>query len=148
MKIMYAKLPTTTGRTQAAQAAKMNTFGQWLSTSFMAAALVQTQAQLALAKKLLLNQLQNQALQNPPQAENLLRNNLYLLLQKIPVSNTGIFLFSAHIFPHIFCLQILIIFDVIFTFKSYLSSSKKMVIHNNLKLKIFYLSDSIFIAVR
>ena len=93
MKIMYAKLPTTTGRTQAAQAAKMNTFGQWLSTSFMAAALAQTQAQLALAKKLLLNHLQNQALQNPPQAENLLEIIRIYFCRKIPVFKAGIFCF-------------------------------------------------------
>ena len=67
----------------------------------MATALVQTQAQLALAKNLLLNQLQNQALQKQAQAEELLRNNLYLFLQKIPVSNTGIFLFfGTHFFIH------------------------------------------------
>ena len=90
---MYAKLPTTTGRTQAAQAAKMNTFGQWLSTSFMAAVLAQTQAQLALAKKLLLNHLQNQALQKLVPAKKHLRNNLYLFLQKNTCRTAGIFLF-------------------------------------------------------
>lgn len=93
MKIMYAKLPTTTGRTQVAQAVKMNIFGPWLLTSFMAAILAQTQAQLVLAKNLQPNHLQNQALQNQAQAENLQRNNQHLFLQKIPVLKAGIFCF-------------------------------------------------------
>lgn len=98
MKIMYAKLPTTTGRTQVAQAVKMNIFGTWQLTSFMVTALAQTQAQLALAKNLLPNHLQNQALQNPAQAEKHPRNNPHLFLQKIPVKKAGIFLFLNGVF--------------------------------------------------
>ena len=148
MKIMYAKLPTTTGRTQAAQAAKMNTFGQWLSTSFMAAALAQTQAQLALAKKLLLNHLQNQALQNPPQAENLLRNNPHLFLQKNTCYQSRYFLFLKHIFLPLFLPADSEYFRCDFFAASGFLAFKKRVIHNNLKPKTFYLSSSIFCAVR
>ena len=79
---MYAKLPTTTGRTQVAQAVKMNIFGPWLLTSFMATTLVQTQALLALARNLQASHLQNQARLNQAPAEKHLRNNLYLFLQK------------------------------------------------------------------
>ena len=90
---MYAKLPTTTGRTQVAQMVKMNIFGQWLSTSFMATTLAQTQALLALAKNLQQNHLLNLALLNPAPAEKHLRNNLYLFLQKNTCRMAGIFLF-------------------------------------------------------
>lgn len=102
MKIMYAKLPTTTGRTQVAQAVKMNIFGPWLLTSFMAAILAQTQAQLVLAKNLQPSHLQNQALQNQAQAENLQRNNQHLFLQKNTCSQSRYFLFLKSFFQQYF----------------------------------------------
>lgn len=100
---MYAKLPTTTGRTQVAQVVKMNIFGQWLLTNFMAIAIVQIQALPALARNLLLKHLQNQALQNQALqklvlAEKHLRNNLYLFLQKNTCRTAGIFCFKCRYF--------------------------------------------------
>mgnify|MGYP004638545957 FL=1 len=59
----------------------------------MAIAIVQTQALLALARNLLLNHLQNQALQKLVPAKKHLRNNLYLFLQKNTCRTAGIFLF-------------------------------------------------------
>ena len=93
MKIILEKLHITIGRMQAALAEKMNIFGQWLLTSFMATTLVQTQALLALARNLLASHLQNQARLNQAQAEKHLRNNLYLFLQKNTRRKTGIFCF-------------------------------------------------------
>lgn len=99
MKIILEKLHITIGRMQAALAEKMNIFGQWLLTSFMATTLVQTQALLALARNLLASHLQNQARLNQAQAEKHLRNNLYLFLQKIPVARQVFFVFKAAFFP-------------------------------------------------
>lgn len=51
MKIMCAKPLITTGKMPAVQMVKMNIFGQWLLTNYMA----QTQAAAATARNLLLN---------------------------------------------------------------------------------------------
>ena len=93
MKIIYAKLLIITGRTQVAQMVKMNIFGQWLSTSFMATTLAQTQALLALAKNLQQNHLLNLALLNQAPAEKHLRNKLLLFLQKNTCLKSRYFLF-------------------------------------------------------
>ena len=99
MKITYAKLRITIGKTQVALVVKMNIFGQWLLTNCMAIAIVQTQALLALARNHLQKQaLQKLALQKLVPAEKLLRNNLLLFLQKNTCRTAGIFCFKCRYF--------------------------------------------------
>lgn len=116
MKITYAKLRITIGKTQVALVVKMNIFGQWLLTNFMAIAIVQIQALPALARNLLLKHLQNQALQNQALqklvlAEKHLRNNLYLFLQKIPVVRQVFFVLNTDIFFKVFTQRFLLILN-------------------------------------
>ena len=68
MKIMCAKPLITTGKMPAVQMVKMNIFGQWLLTNYMA----QTQAAAATARNLLLNLAQQR---QPVARKKLQRNN-------------------------------------------------------------------------
>ena len=147
MKITYAKLRITIGKTQVALVVKMNIFGQWLLTNFMAIAIVQIQALPALARNLLLNHLQNQALQNQALqklvlAEKHLRNNLYLFLQKIPVVRQVFFVLNTDIFFKVFTQRFLLILNNFRVIFSICTSGYPQ------QIKIYHIFSTIFCAVK
>ncbi len=152
MKITYAKLRITIGKTQVALVVKMNIFGQWLLTNFMAIAIVQIQALPALARNLLLKHLQNQALQNQALqnqalqklvlAEKHLRNNLYLFLQKIPVVRQVFFVLNTDIFFKVFTQRFLLILNNFRVIFSICTSGYPQ------QIKIYHIFSTIFCAVK
>ena len=147
MKITYAKLRITIGKTQVALVVKMNIFGQWLLTNFMAIAIVQIQALPALARNLLLKHLQNQALQNQALqklvlAEKHLRNNLYLFLQKIPVVRQIFFVLNTDIFFKVFTQRFLLILNNFRVIFSICTSGYPQ------QIKIYHIFSTIFCAVK
>lgn len=142
MKITYAKLRITIGKTQVALVVKMNIFGQWLLTNFMAIAIVQIQALPALARNLLLKHLQNQALQKLVLAEKHLRNNLYLFLQKIPVVRQVFFVLNTDIFFKVFTQRFLLILNNFRVIFSICTSGYPQ------QIKIYHIFSTIFCAVK